>query len=440
MDLFGLEDHMLNYHCISFSEDINSPLDEWEYVAEEWDESGQVYSGSETENVEQPKEEEEITFENNLFNKKSLSERHSNSSSDSSSSVKSSKSKSRRKARNVRDNELLLSKQEALKQQNEARFIKSEIAQQQNMEKISEVLENQIELKSSYKSVQTDLRKVANTLADLSAQNNSSETTVKTLQDGLVANTVKICSTVELANQHFIKINERLDTMNEQKTEDIIPPIQTEPVIQPLEIIAIENINLEDSTGSSSVQKRESKDNITMMDTQSNNIIEANNQSKPVSINSESMLQYTGKQSANQKVKILRKRILQMRKVNRMKAIKKNEEVGPIEETDNDDSSSTAQFLIKNIFNFLIAIITGFFNLMNNIINSPMGILWGILALLALMATLGHGSPVPVNNAIATTSLGNRLTLETSCLIKHLDEVQQEEFYGIESACDAIPI
>ena len=103
-------------------------------MANEWDNSGYVYTDSEAEEVEQQKEEEEIAFDSNFFNKKSLRETHSNSSSDSSSSVKSSKSKSRRKARNVRDNELLLSKQEAHKQQTEARFIKSEIAQQKNME------------------------------------------------------------------------------------------------------------------------------------------------------------------------------------------------------------------------------------------------------------------------------------------------------------------
>ena len=59
----------------------------------------------------------------------------------------------------------------------------------------------------------------------------------------------------------------------------------------------IENVNLEDNTSFSSVQKHESKDNITVIETQSNNIIEADNQINPVSINSEPLLQFTGKQS-----------------------------------------------------------------------------------------------------------------------------------------------
>ena len=144
-------------------------------------------------------------------------------------------------------------------------------------------------------------------------------------------------------------------------------------------------------------------DNITVDETQSNNIIETHSQVDSVSINSEPMLQFTGIQSSPQKVKKMRQRRQKLRRMNRMKAMKKNVKVETIEETDkDDDSSSTVKFLVKHTFNFLIAIITGFFNLMNNIINSPTGILWGILALLALCCTLGHASPVPANKCHRT--------------------------------------
>ena len=162
-------------------------------------------------------------------------------------------------------------------------------------------------------------------------------------------------------------IEKRFDMLNEQKKEDSIPPIQPEPVVQTLEIVNIEHVKLEDNTGLSSVQKRESKDNNAVNETQSNNIIETDNQINPVSINSEPMLQFTGNESSHQKVKNLRQQRLKLKRMNRMKAMKKNEEMESIEETDkDDDSSSTVKFLVKHTFNFLITIITGFFNLMQS--------------------------------------------------------------------------
>ena len=109
MDLNGLSLHIQLYHGLTFNDEGNNdPLDYWEICANDWDEEGLIYSDSDKERVEQSDEEQQIILDTSLFDKKSFSERHSNSSSDSSSSVKSSKSKSRKKSRKVRDNEILL--------------------------------------------------------------------------------------------------------------------------------------------------------------------------------------------------------------------------------------------------------------------------------------------------------------------------------------------
>ena len=89
-----------------------------------------------------------------------------------------------------------------------------------------------------------------------------------------------------------------------------------------------------------------------------------------------------------------------------MEKIEEVERKESVEGTDqDDDSSSTIKFLVKHTFNFLITIITGFFNLMNTIFTSPTGILWGILALLAINIALSQASPISENDAITQTSL-----------------------------------
>ena len=69
-----------------------------------------------------------------------IRERHSDSSSDSFSG-KSSSSKSRKKSRKNRGVDRNSARIEAANQQNKARFIKYEVAQQKNLAQITEVLE-----------------------------------------------------------------------------------------------------------------------------------------------------------------------------------------------------------------------------------------------------------------------------------------------------------
>ena len=126
-----------------------------------------------------------------------------------------------------------------------------------------------------------------------------------------------------------------------------------------------------------------------------------------------------------------------------------------IEEADHDeDSPSTVRFLVKNIFIFLITFINAFFNLMTTIFKSPTGIIWGVLALLAFHIAMSQATPISENDANTQTSLETMLNslgpnpsfmlysvkaMEASSFIIQLKEVQQEEFYGIDSACNAIP-
>ena len=146
-----------------------------------------------------------------------------------------------------------------------------------------------------------------------------------------------------------------------------------------------------------------------------------------------------------------------LRKKNKLKVMERNEEVEDketVEETVHDDnSSSTLRFLVTNTFSFLITIITGFFDVMNNLFKNQGGIVWGILALLAYLAVLSHASPdLEFSNNLQKSldtplgSLGQDQAflfysteqLEASSFITHLDEIHQEEVFGIEAACDAI--
>ena len=89
-----------------------------------------------------------------------------------------------------------------------------------------------------------------------------------------------------------------------------------------------------------------------------------------------------------------------------MEEIDTVEKIESVEENDHKENSlSTLKFLIKHTFNFLIAIITGLFTLMN----SKNGIQWGIIALLALIS-FSHASPVAENEVTSHTSLDTLIT------------------------------
>ena len=118
-------------------------------------------------------------------------------------------------------------------------------------------------------------------------------------------------------------------------------------------------------------------------------------------------------------------------------------------EQGNDDSSNTTKILVENIFKFLITFINAFFNLLN----SPTGIMWGILILLTIQTQLVKASPVSssdVNSHSSLNTMMESLGQDTSFILYSvksydaisftikLSEVKKEEFYGVNAACDAI--
>merc|ERR1712030_280717 len=88
------------------------------------------------------------------------------------------------------------------------------------------------------------------TMVALSAQSNSSQETVKSIQAG----TVKLVSEAEIAKQNIVLIEKRIDILAEQKRKESIPPNHSDPEIQTLD-----QVNLEANTDLSPVLKREPK-------------------------------------------------------------------------------------------------------------------------------------------------------------------------------------
>ena len=92
---------------------------------------------------------------------------------------------------------------------------------------------------------------------------------------------------------------------------------------------------------------------------------------------------------------------------------------------------------------------------MNTLFTSPSGIVWGILALLAYQVAMSQASPDLEYGTNQQTSLDTPLgsmgqgqsfmfysteRLEASSFITHLNEIHQEEIFGIKTACDAIQV
>ena len=110
------------------------------------------------------------------------------------------------------------------------------------------------------------------------------------------------------------------------------------------------------------------------------------------------------------------------------------------------------QNFLSQLFNFFIIFTNGMFNLLNNIVSSPTGIIWGILFLLAIFALKSQAAEIPMNDATPQNALEHFLstsnsecivygidTSETYTFVTPLKEVEEIEFNGINDACEAIP-
>ena len=121
----------------------------------------------------------------------------------------------------------------------------------------------------------------------------------------------------------------------------------------------------------------------------------------------------------------------------------------PVLEQVKDESMSNTRIFLESFFKFLIV----FMKAVTSIMNSPTGILWGIVFLLALHPQLIRASPVPSGEINSHSSLNTLLetfqneksfvvyTLESydaSSFTFPLKEVKLEEFTGVDDACKAI--
>ena len=113
----------------------------------------------------------------------------------------------------------------------------------------------------------------------------------------------------------------------------------------------------------------------------------------------------------------------------------------PVLKQGNEESMSNTKIFLDNLFNFLIA----FNKAITSIMNSPTGILWGIVFLLAVHPQLIKASPVPSGEISSHSSLdilletiNNEKSFVVYALTFPLDEVKTAEFNGIDTACKAI--
>ena len=161
------------------------------------------------------------------------------------------------------------------------------------MVKIVEVLKNQSEEESSQASIKSGIREIAKTLSVVTAQSNSSHTTIKAREDGIAANTKKLNTKEELALKYFGLIDERLAKLERLQQENIVPvqhnsqeavdddQITMEASIPPAQPEAEDNtpaiLELEDSTDLSSFQKTEFNNSTAATESQSEKLSQDDN-------------------------------------------------------------------------------------------------------------------------------------------------------------------
>ena len=146
------------------------------------------------------------------------------------------------------------------------------------------------------------------------------------------------------------------------------------------------------------------------------------------------------------KLKTLKKRKSTLKKRSNMKAVHKLKEE-EIPKLDGDN--------INGLIRCILAFISGFFRLMNNIFSNFPYILWGICIVFALQTAMSHAAPSPINDVNTQTSLTTMLSsqdpsasfilysvdaMESRTYTFQMDEIHQEAFTGVASSCTSIPI
>ena len=79
-----------------------------------------------------------------------------------------------------------------------------------------------------------------------------------------------------------------------------------------------------------------------------------------------------------------------------------------------EEKEEVPQNFMSQLFNFFIIFTNGMFNLLNNIISSPTGIIWGILFILTIFALRGQTAEIPVKSATPQTAIEHFLSASNS--------------------------
>ena len=99
---------------------------------------------------------------------------------------------------------------------------------------LKNIIDGQLEIKSMFKFAQTELRAVKDSISDLYVKHNTTQNTARIIQEGIVSNTLAIQTNFEIAKEHNLLIEKRLDMLAKQEKEVSNPPKQSKPIVQPL--------------------------------------------------------------------------------------------------------------------------------------------------------------------------------------------------------------
>ena len=145
---------------------------------------------------------------------------------------------------------------------------------------------------------------------DLTVQSIASQNELRTIQEGIVSNTVKIMYDSDLTKQRCEKLEKCVELLTEKLEKNSQPPIQPAAIVQMPVNEDKEIGQLTDNMSLSLVQKHQSETSQSVENAQSANFIEMHNKGKSVSTSSiVSDLDSTiaKKQSRKLKLKTLKK-------------------------------------------------------------------------------------------------------------------------------------
>ena len=391
MDLEALSEHYCYEHTITFTETYEDDLETFQRMAIKYPGESISWKLYSNQNSNQSSgEEQEISDFESLFdlpplNKSgsntddSSSEKHSKSqgnksgsSSDSSSSTKSSRSRGNKKSKSRGSRDIESLRTQVTSQKN---FFEKELSSslKQMEEKMSE---NQTKKEKDDEKIASGIEKISTSLVTIADNQSALIKQNKHFENVLASNAASIKEKDEENEKKELRTLEYLETVEgrllkmenalhafqegQKPIENCITPKQTEPEVTEDSItVQKSQINIMDSLDKSQLEK----------------VPEPSTNESVVSMDTVEIPKVSGKRSI--KISKLKK------KKNKLRMIKLKKENRKIPE---EKKEQAPQNFMSLLFNFLINFTNGMFTLLNNIISSPTGIIWGIMFLLALFA------------------------------------------------------